>query len=89
MDNPHRQRAQYCELLLSDFLMRVPCGRFPPIEEELALLRAQCGALELHPRAVLEAGLKLNVLEALQRRPGAAPGVLPDSLATYPAVCSG
>ena len=69
--------------------MRVPCGRFPPIDDELALMRAQCGALELHPRAVLEAGLKLNVLEALQRRPGGAAGVLPDSIATYPFTYSG
>lgn len=75
VENPHFQRVHYCELLRTELLSRVPCGRFPPIDEDLAVMRAHCGALELSPRAVLEAGLQLNVLEALQQRVGGSPGV--------------
>ncbi len=29
LDNPHVQRLRYCELLVKDFLQRLPGGRFP------------------------------------------------------------
>lgn len=35
VENPHRQRVLYCELLVQDLLQRLPASRFPSVEEDL------------------------------------------------------
>lgn len=35
VENPHRQRVLYCELLIKDLLQRLPSGRFPSVEEDM------------------------------------------------------
>jgi type III protein arginine methyltransferase len=35
-----------------DFLQRVKCGRFPPIEKDMKMVAAHCGSLFLDPAAL-------------------------------------
>lgn len=35
VDNPHYQRVHYCDLLVKDFLQRLPSKRFPSVEKDL------------------------------------------------------
>lgn len=37
---------------MRDFLMRVKCGRFPPIEKDFKMVLAHCGSLFLDPAAL-------------------------------------
>lgn len=39
-------------LQVRDFLMRVKCGRFPPIEKDFKMVLAHCGSLFLDPAAL-------------------------------------
>eukprot|EP00798_Chlamydomonas_sp_ICE-L_P006549 gene6549-3200_t len=34
-ENPHVQRAKYCELVVGEYMQRLPCGRFPSVDEEM------------------------------------------------------
>ncbi len=52
-----------------EFLMRVRCGRFPPIEKDLRMVLAHCGSLFLDPAALAEAFHELVVLETLHKSP--------------------
>lgn len=54
IENPHRQRVQYTELLVQDLLQRLPSGRFPSVEADLKLMQAHCGALFLEPAGLAE-----------------------------------
>jgi protein arginine N-methyltransferase 7 len=65
VESPHFQRVHYCELLVKDFLMRVTCRRFPPIEKDLRMVLAHCGSLFLDPASLAEAFRELVGLEAL------------------------
>lgn len=48
VESPHFQRVHYCQLLVSDFLMRLKCKRFPPIEKDMKV-RELLRAAEEHP----------------------------------------
>jgi protein arginine N-methyltransferase 7 len=48
------QRVHYCQLLVSDFLMRLKCKRFPPIEKDMKMVLAHCGSLFLDPAILCE-----------------------------------
>jgi hypothetical protein len=39
---------------VSDFLMRVKCGRFPSIECDMKMVLAHCGSLFLDPASLLQ-----------------------------------
>lgn len=39
-----------------DFLQRVRCRRFPPIEKDMRMVLAHCGSLLLDPDALQEVG---------------------------------
>ena len=47
IESPHFQRVHYCELLVREFLMRVKCKRFPPIERDMKMILAHSGNLFL------------------------------------------
>jgi len=66
VESPHFQRVHYCQLLVSEFLMRVRCRRFPPIEKEMRTVLAHCGSLFLDPEALAAAFRHLVTLERLQ-----------------------
>lgn len=40
-----------------DFLQRVKCGRFPPIEKDMKMVAAHCGSLFLDPAALSQVPL--------------------------------
>lgn len=42
-------------LQVRDFLQRVKCGRFPPIEKDMRMVAAHCGSLFLDPAALSQA----------------------------------
>jgi type III protein arginine methyltransferase len=52
VESPHFQRVHYCELLVSDYLMRLKGKRFPPIEKEMRMILAHCGSLFLDPAVI-------------------------------------
>ena len=56
VENPHVQRVHYCQLLVSDFLMRCKSRRFPTIEKDMKMVLAHCGSLFLDPAALTEVG---------------------------------
>ena len=68
MENPHLQRVHYCELLIRDFLMRLKCGRFPPIEKDMRLVMAHGGSLFLDAASLAEVYHELVVLEMVHKQ---------------------
>ena len=50
---------------VKEFLMRVRCKRFPPIEKDMKMVLAHCGSLFLDPAALADTYRELVVLEAL------------------------
>ena len=56
IESPHYQRVHYCELLVRDFLMRLRCKRFPPIEKDMKMVLTHCGSLFLDPAVLTEVG---------------------------------
>ena len=65
IENPHYQRVHYCQLLVNDFMMRVRCKRFPPIERDLRIMIANGGNLFLDPTHTQDVLHELVLLEAL------------------------
>ena len=55
----------YCQLLVNDFMMRVRCKRFPPIERDLRIMIANGGNLFLDPTHTQDVLHELVLLEAL------------------------
>lgn len=43
-----------CTRQVRDFLQRVKCGRFPPIEKDMRMVAAHCGSLFLDPTALTQ-----------------------------------
>ena len=74
VESPHYQRVHYCELLVRDFLMRVRSHRFPPIEQDMKVMLANCGNLFLDPATVQEVLHELTVLEMLHSQAEFSPG---------------
>ena len=74
VESPHYQRVHYCELLVRDFLMRVRSHRFPPIEQDMKVMLANCGNLFLDPDTVQEVLHELTVLEMLHSQAEFSPG---------------
>ena len=64
VENPHYQRVHYCQLLVSDFLMRLKSKRFPPIEKDMKMMLANCGNLFLDPEVISEVYREFADLEA-------------------------
>lgn len=69
VESPHVQRVLYCELLVREFLQRVRCRRFPPIEKDLRMVMAYCGSLFLDPALLAECLHELVTLEAMHLLP--------------------
>ena len=65
VESPHRQRVHYCELLVSEFLQRVKCRRFPPIANDLATMVKHAGSLHLDGSCLEESFHELCLLESL------------------------
>ena len=63
VESPHFQRVHYCQLLVNDFLMRLRCKRFAPIEKDMKMILAHCGNLFLEPRSLTEIYHHLVMLE--------------------------
>ncbi|CAG9462617.1 unnamed protein product [Pedinophyceae sp. YPF-701] len=70
VENPHVQRPKYCDLLLSDFLMRCRGGAKAAIRDDLAVPAAQCGALFLDAASLRQTAHELALLEDLNREAG-------------------
>ena len=47
-----------------DFLQRVKCGRFPPIEKDMKMVAAHCGSLFLDPAALSQVPAGCRLLTA-------------------------
>ena len=43
-----------CTSQVRDFLQRVKCGRFPPIEKDMRMVAAHCGSLFLDPASLAQ-----------------------------------
>ncbi|GAX85623.1 hypothetical protein CEUSTIGMA_g13038.t1 [Chlamydomonas eustigma] len=82
IENPHRQRVLYCELLVKDLLQRLPCGRFPSVEEDFKVMEAHCGSLYLDSTSIAEAWHELCLMEVLYRNPSRFPSVLPEHISS-------
>lgn len=63
VESPHFQRVHYCQLLVNDFLMRLRCKRFAPIEKDMKMILAHCGNLFLEPRSLTDVYHHLVMLE--------------------------
>lgn len=84
VESPHFQRVHYCELLVRDFLMRVRCKRFPPIEKDMKMVLAHCGSLLLDPATLAEVYHEFVILEAVHSTPEFSPGASMESLTKPP-----
>ena len=62
-----------CLSQVKEFLMRVRCKRFPPIEKDMKMVLAHCGSLFLDPAALADTYREMVVLEALHMRPECSP----------------
>ena len=75
IESPHFQRVHYCQLLVSDFLMRLRSKRFAPIEKDMKMILAHCGSLFLDPRSLTDVYHYLVMLEVFfdweEHSPGA------------------
>lgn len=81
VENPHYQRAHYCELIINEFLQRLPAARPPSVEKELRVMMNHCGSLQLDPRVIQRVMQKLVIMERLFAGPGGTarcPSVLPE-----------
>ncbi len=58
---------------MREFLMRVRCKRFPPIEKDMKMVLAHCGSLFLDPATLAEVFHELVVLESLHLHPEFSP----------------
>ena len=74
VESPHVQRVHYCELLVKDFLMRLRCKRFPPIEKDLKMVLAQCGSLYLEPGVLQKIYHEFCVMELIHGNQEYCPG---------------
>ncbi|KAK3259597.1 hypothetical protein CYMTET_31413 [Cymbomonas tetramitiformis] len=74
VESPHFQRVHYCQLLVSDFLMRLKCKRFPPIEKDMKMILAHCGSLFLDPQVLADVYHEFVILELVHGRPEFSPG---------------
>lgn len=73
IENPHVQRARYCQLLVAEWLQRLPRvgGRgsgATSIYADLAPLWRHCGSLALDSVALAEVTHRLTLLESLYGR---------------------
>ncbi|BDA48465.1 Protein arginine N-methyltransferase 7 [Coccomyxa sp. Obi] len=84
VENPHYQRVHYCQLLVSDFLMRVKSGRFPSIEKDMKMVLAHCGSLFLDPASLWQVYHEMVVLERIHTNPHFSPGVSLEALTRPP-----
>jgi len=80
VESPHFQRVHYCQLLVNDFLMRLRCKRFAPIEKDMKMILAHCGALFLEPQSVTDVYHYLVMLEVFFDWEEFSPGVTVESL---------
>ena len=75
VESPHFQRVHYCQLLVNDFLMRLRCKRFAPIEKDMKMIVAHCGSLFLDPQSLTDVYHYLVMLEVFfdweEHSPGA------------------
>ncbi|GLC34375.1 hypothetical protein PLESTM_000188400 [Pleodorina starrii] len=80
IENPHVQRARYCQLLVSEWLQRLPRigggggGATTSIAADLAPLWRHCGSLALDPVALAEVTHRLTLLERLYGKAGSGGG---------------
>ncbi|GHP04547.1 hypothetical protein PPROV_000330100 [Pycnococcus provasolii] len=74
IESPHYQRVHYCELLVRDFLMRLRCKRFPPIEKDMKMMLAHAGSLFLDPAVLAEVYHEFVCLELVHGTPEFSPG---------------
>ena len=84
VESPHVQRVHYCELLVSDFLMRLKCKRFPPIEKDLKIALAQCGALFLEPGILQTIYHEFCVMELIHGSQEYGPGTSMEAMTAPP-----
>jgi protein arginine N-methyltransferase 7 len=84
VENPHRQRVHYCELLVKDFLMRLRSKRFPPIEKDMKMLLANCGNLFLDPTVITEVYHEFVCLEMIHSNTEFCPGASLEALTKPP-----
>ena len=69
---------------VKEFLMRVRCGRFPPIEKDFRMILAHCGSLFLDPEALGDVFRDLVVLESLHVQPDFSRFASVDAIAKKP-----
>ena len=74
-DADQSERAQ-----VKEFLMRVRCKRFPPIEKDMKMVLAHCGSLFLDPAALADTYRELVVLEALHMRTECSPAATVEAI---------
>ena len=84
VENPHYQRVHYCQLLVSDFLMRLKSKRFPPIEKDMKMMLANCGNLFLDPAVITEVYHQFVVLEMIHGCPEFCPGASLEAITKPP-----
>lgn len=84
VESPHFQRVHYCQLLVSDFLMRLKCKRFPPIEKDMKMILAHCGSLYLDPAVLCEIYHNFVVLELVHGQPEFCPGASMEAMTKEP-----
>ncbi len=68
IENPHVQRARYPQLLLAEWLHRLPRNKGPPITADLAPLWRHVGSLMLDPAVLAEVTHRLVLLQRLYGR---------------------
>ncbi len=84
VESPHFQRVHYCELLVSDFLMRLKSKRFPPIEKEMKMILAHCGNLFLDPAVISEVYHHFACMELVYGQQEFSPGASMEALTKPP-----
>lgn len=80
VESPHFQRVHYCQLLVNDFLMRLRCKRFAPIEKDMKMILAHCGALFLEPHSLTDIYHHLVMLEVYFDWEDFSPGTKVESM---------
>jgi protein arginine N-methyltransferase 7 len=84
VESPHYQRVHYCDLLVSDYLMRLRSKRFPPIEKEMKMILAHCGNLFLDPATISEMYHHFACLELVHGEVEFSPGASMEALTKKP-----
>lgn len=80
VESPHFQRVHYCQLLVNDFLMRLRCKRFAPIEKDMKMILAHCGTLFLEPQSLTDIYHHLVMLEVYFDWDDFSPGTRVESM---------